>query len=70
MEEIEIEWTSRVPERRQRRRRRWPWEVLPALIVVLLPLTAIEGAAAEECVLPLPWHGSADAAEHWLEGCR
>jgi hypothetical protein len=39
-ESIEIEWTAHVPGTK-RPRRRWPWELLPALIVVLLPLTSV-----------------------------
>jgi hypothetical protein len=39
-ESVEIEWTAHVPGTK-RPRRRWPWELLPALIVVLLPLTSV-----------------------------
>ena len=65
-ESIEIEWTAHVP-RTKRPTRRWPWELLPALTVVLLPLTTINSAQARpQPQTPQPWSGSAAAAERWV----
>jgi hypothetical protein len=61
-ESIEIEWTAHVPGTK-RPRRRWPWELLPALIVVLLPLTAISTAHARpQQEVPPPCYAPAVAA--------
>jgi hypothetical protein len=43
-ESIEIEWTAHVTRTRPPRRR-WPWDLLPMLIVVLLPLTSVNVVA-------------------------
>ena len=65
-ESIEIDWTAHVPGTK-RPRRRWPWEQLPALIVVLLPLTTISTAqASPQRETPQPSYGSAATAERWV----
>jgi hypothetical protein len=44
-ESTEVEWTAHVTGTK-RPRRRWPWNLRPALIAVLLPLTTIHTSQA------------------------
>jgi hypothetical protein len=64
-ESIEIEWTAHVPAT-NRPRRRWPWELLPALIVVLLPLTTVNTARARPQRETPQGYGSAAAEGCWV----
>ena len=63
---IEIEWSAHVPGTK-RPRRRWPWELVPAMIVVLLPLTTINTAQARpHWETQQPWYGSAAVEVRWV----